>query len=250
MIGVIDMDNITLEKAIVFSTNIESLHNVSVKDSIDYKLLEDGCSVIGVIKLSGSAFTLKGLEPFEEHIDVDIFAPFDQVIDKSKFSLTIEDYSYQILKNAVVFKIKLKISGFLKMTEEVQEPDYETEKFNLTNEIDEIMDDSPLLYDNEILKEFEDPTIDASNLSDLDEDIKNELNNENQEIVEEEDAQKEVAVILKEPILAPISFAAPLMESREEEKNINSNWAHDLFKDNDSYVTFYTIHRSEDDEVK
>lgn len=33
------MDEIILEKAISFSTNIESLQNVSVKDSIDYKLI-------------------------------------------------------------------------------------------------------------------------------------------------------------------------------------------------------------------
>ena len=67
------MDEIILEKAISFSTNIESLQNLSIKDSIDYKLLDDGCSVIGVIKLSGMAKTLKGLEPFDENIDIDIF---------------------------------------------------------------------------------------------------------------------------------------------------------------------------------
>ena len=44
MLGVIVMDKIILEKAIHFSTNVEQLYDVSVKDSIDYKLLDDGCS--------------------------------------------------------------------------------------------------------------------------------------------------------------------------------------------------------------
>ena len=109
------MDKIILEKAIHFSCNVDKLYDVSLKDSIDYKLLDDGCSVVGVIKLSGIASTLKGNEKFDENIDVDIYAPFSQVIDQAKFSLKVDSYETQILRDVVVFKISLKVNGFRKL---------------------------------------------------------------------------------------------------------------------------------------
>ena len=244
-IEVFNMDEIILEKAISFSTNIESLQNLSIKDSIDYKLLDDGCSVIGVIKLSGMAKTLKGLEPFDENIDIDIFAPFDQVIDKSKFSLKVQNYSYQIMRNTAVFKINLQVTGFRKIKEEHHS--YEGEAFNLTNEIDDILEETPISYDDELLEEFKEMATQDENKK-IDEELKNDMNSEN-EIQDLEQMQDDIKKdeSTKDEDSIPVSITKPIQNQPIKENRITS-WASDLFKEKESYVTFVKIHRKDQDD--
>lgn len=214
------MDKIILEKAIHFSCNVDKLYDVSLKDSIDYKLLDDGCSVVGVIKLSGIASTSKGNEKFDENIDVDIYAPFSQVIDQAKFSLKVDSYETQILRDVVVFKISLKVNGFRKLEELDNTSETNLNNpYNLTNEIDEIIDDPAPLYDNDLLQEFNNL---ETNLPSVNEEIKQDLNSENK-------IEKIVEV------------------TSNETRNETKPWATDLFKQKDSYVTFYKIHRKETD---
>ncbi len=240
------MDEIILEKAISFSTNIESLQNLSIKDSIDYKLLDDGCSVIGVIKLSGMAKTLKGLEPFDENIDIDIFAPFDQVIDKSKFSLKVQNYSYQIMRNTAVFKINLQVTGFRKIKEEHHS--YEGEAFNLTNEIDDMLEEeTPISYDDELLEEFKEIATQDENKK-IDEELKNDMNSENeiQDLEQmQDDIKKDESTEDEDSI--PVSITKPIQNQPIKENRITS-WASDLFKEKESYVTFVKIHRKDQDD--
>lgn len=244
-IEVFNMDEIILEKAISFSTNIESLQNLSIKDSIDYKLLDDGCSVIGVIKLSGMAKTLKGLEPFDENIDIDIFAPFDQVIDKSKFSLKVQNYSYQIMRNTAVFKINLQVTGFRKIKEEHHS--YEGEAFNLTNEIDDMLEETPISYDDELLEEFKEMATQDENKK-IDEELKNDMNSEN-EIQDLEQMQDDIKKdeSTKDEDSIPVSITKPIQNQPIKENRITS-WASDLFKEKESYVTFVKIHRKDQDD--
>lgn len=245
-IEVFNMDEIILEKAISFSTNIESLQNLSIKDSIDYKLLDDGCSVIGVIKLSGMAKTLKGLEPFDENIDIDIFAPFDQVIDKSKFSLKVQNYSYQIMRNTAVFKINLQVTGFRKIKEEHHS--YEGEAFNLTNEIDDMLEEeTPISYDDELLEEFKEMATQDENKK-IDEELKNDMNSEN-EIQDLEQMQDDIKKdeSTKDENSIPVSITKPIQNQPIKENRIPS-WASDLFKEKESYVTFVKIHRKDQDD--
>lgn len=244
-IEVFNMDEIILEKAISFSTNIESLQNLSIKDSIDYKLLDDGCSVIGVIKLSGMAKTLKGLEPFDENIDIDIFAPFDQVIDKSKFSLKVQNYSYQIMRNTAVFKINLQVTGFRKIKEEHHS--YEGEAFNLTNEIDDMLEETPISYDDELLEEFKEMATQDENKK-IDEELKNDMNSENeiQDLEQmQDDIKKDESTEDEDSI--PVSITKPIQNQPIKENRITS-WASDLFKEKESYVTFVKIHRKDQDD--
>lgn len=247
MLGVIVMDKIILEKAIHFSTNIEQLYDVSVKDSIDYKLLDDGCSVVGVVKLSGIASSLKGMEPFDENIDVDIFAPFDQVIDQNKFSLSVEQYDFQILRNIVVFKICLKVTGFRKINEP-NEPEIQGDEnniYNLTNEIDEVINDTMPLYDDTLIDEFNDTKItnQQNDLSSIDNEIKDDFNSENHVV-------EPVPISLHNEHDASLVIDKIIEESRTEPSPSTStyHWANDLFKQKDSYVTFYKIHRKENDD--
>ena len=245
-IEVFNMDEIILEKAISFSTNIESLQNLSIKDSIDYKLLDDGCSVIGVIRLSGMAKTLKGLEPFDENIDIDIFAPFDQVIDKSKFSLKVQNYSYQIMRNTAVFKINLQVTGFRKIKEEHHS--YEGEAFNLTNEIDDMLEEeTPISYDDELLEEFKEIATQDENKK-IDEELKNDMNSEN-EIQDLEQMQDDIKKdeSTKDEDSIPVSITKPIQNQPIKENRITS-WASDLFKEKESYVTFVKIHRKDQDD--
>lgn len=245
-IEVFNMDEIILEKAISFSTNIESLQNLSIKDSIDYKLLDDGCSVIGVIRLSGMAKTLKGLEPFDENIDIDIFAPFDQVIDKSKFSLKVQNYSYQIMRNTAVFKINLQVTGFRKIKEEHHS--YEGEAFNLTNEIDDMLEEeTPISYDDELLEEFKEMATQDENKK-IDEELKNDMNSENeiQDLEQmQDDIKKDESTEDEDSI--PVSITKPIQNQPIKENRITS-WASDLFKEKESYVTFVKIHRKDQDD--
>ena len=206
------MDEIILEKAISFSTNIESLQNLSIKDSIDYKLLDDGCSVIGVIKLSGMAKTLKGLEPFDENIDIEI---------------------------------NLQVTGFRKIKEEHHS--YEGEAFNLTNEIDDMLEETPISYDDELLEEFKEMATQDENKK-IDEELKNDMNSEN-EIQDLEQMQDDIKKdeSTKDEDSIPVSITKPIQNQPIKENRITS-WASDLFKEKESYVTFVKIHRKDQDD--
>lgn len=247
------MEGLTLEKAISFSTNIESLQNLSIKDSIDYKLLDDGCSVIGVVKVCGAATTLKGIEPFEENIDVDIFAPFDQVIDKSKFSLKVNDYNYQILRNTAVFKIDLEITGFRKIQEEKHT--FETDSFNMTNEIDEILDDDPISYDDDLLQEFQKNILEMDDSQTADDDIKNDINGINKiedstSLQSDENSTSEKETMIVIPNVKPNFLILNQKKEKESREEKVFSWATDLFKEKDQYVTFVKIHRQDVDDSK
>ena len=208
------MDSITLEKSIAFSTIIEEIKNINVNDSIDYKLLEDGCSVVGLIKINGCAFTLKGMEEFDENINIDIFAPFEHVIDKTKFSLKVDDYTYKIIRNIVVFKIKLKVNGFREINNNPVVQQADTDTYNLTNEIDELNEDVEInAYDEELLNEFKN--------------------------YEEE----------PEIILETNEIKEPIENNKEKQRNQKPiTWASELFTKKEKYVTFYKIHNPESDD--
>ena len=189
------MENITLEKVITFSTCIEKLENINFEDSLDYKLNDDGISAYGIIKLHGKIKTIKGYEDFNDTIDVDIFAPFEQIIEKDKFTLKIE-----------------KI-------------DHEIENLEEDNNYEKLLED----YQNIEEKEEAEETI-----------IDNEKN------IEEDDLVK---IITEEThdICTPIDNNR-IKEEKVIEENIDENWANNLFTLNNSYVSFYRIHRKIDDE--
>ena len=191
------------------------------------------------------AKTLKGLEPFDENIDIDIFAPFDQVIDKSKFSLKVQNYSYQIMRNTAVFKINLQVTGFRKIKEEHHS--YEGEAFNLTNEIDDILEETPISYDDELLEEFKEMATQDENKK-IDEELKNDMNSEN-EIQDLEQMQDDIKKdeSTKDEDSIPVSITKPIQNQPIKENRITS-WASDLFKEKESYVTFVKIHRKDQDD--
>lgn len=228
------MENIILEKVLSFSTCIEKLEEIYFKDSLDYKLNDDGVSALGIIKINGKIKTMKGLENFEDTIDVDIYAPFEQIIEKEKFALRIEKMDHQIIRNNLILKITLSIDGFKRESENVEEATLQD--FNMTNEIENIDLETPL-YDNEILSEFQ------KEEENMPVHIKEEP--ENVEMAVQEETVKVVDEKANDICEEDIQ---PKRQEIGKEEQINSNWANDLFQLNNSYVLFYRIHRHEDGE--
>lgn len=230
------MENIILEKVITFSTCIEKLEEINFKDSLDYKLNEDGVSALGIIKINGKIKTLKGYEEFDDSIDVDIYAPFEQIIEKDKFTLKVENVKHQIIRNNLILKITLTIEGFKR----VDSYDDSLDDINLTNEIDDINLDNNPLYDDKLIDE-----LNKNTKNDLEEKIKNndsleiktieieckndynENNDKNEKTINNNQTRDEIVI---------------------KEESIGKNWANDLFSLNNSYVLFYRIHRNVDDE--
>ena len=225
------MENITLEKVITFSTCIEKLENINFEDSLDYKLNDDGISAYGIIKLHGKIKTIKGYEDFNDTIDVDIFAPFEQIIEKDKFTLKIEKIDHQIIRNNLILKITLSINGF-KRIEEVENKT--SDDINMTNEIENLEEDN----------NYEKLLEDYQNIEEKEEAEETIIDNEKN--IEEDDLVK---IITEEThdICTPIDNNR-IKEKNVIEENIDENWANNLFTLNNSYVSFYRIHRKIDDE--
>ena len=105
------MQKIYLEKNIDLDHTLNELLSISVDDSINYKLEDEGIRAIGHIEILGEY--MQGLEKnkFNETMELDILAPFEKVLDRRDFNIKIEDFDYSIKNKNLNVVIEAIIYG-------------------------------------------------------------------------------------------------------------------------------------------
>ena len=105
------MQRIVLKKEIKTKYPIEGISLVNLEDEIDYKSSKDGIYASGVIKLSGEYY--KGIRNtrFNDEIDVDIFASFDDLVSRNELRINIIDFDYTINDDVIMFSVIIDILG-------------------------------------------------------------------------------------------------------------------------------------------
>ena len=121
------MQRIVLKKEIKAKYPIEGISLVNLEDEIDYKRNNEGIYATGVIKLSGEYY--KGIRNtrFNEEIDVDIFAPFDDLVSRNELRINIVDFEYNINEDIIMFSVIIDILGLKEVKKTFHSTDFQEE---------------------------------------------------------------------------------------------------------------------------
>ena len=200
------METITIEKVIKFDNIIDSIESVQVNNDLRYELLDDNTHAKGTINLTGSVNTILGQKDFFEDVDVDVYAPFDKIIDGSNFKMSVKDYSYMVNQQNLIVYLVIDLDGII----DRQDIDVNNNDNNMTNE--------------NIVTENNENVVESINTL-------NEINDNNETTIKEEvevrNVKEECNVTIKE---------------NTDNESINPSWATDLFKLSDNYTVFMKFH--------
>ena len=203
------METITIEKVIKFDNTIDSIDTVQVNNELRYELLDDDTHVKGTINLSGSVNTILGQKDFYEDVDVDIYAPFEKIIDRDKFKMVVKDYSFMINQQNLIVYLVIDMDGI------VSAEDNKT----LTQSENTLEDITDIQTDPEEVKISGEIIEDINKL--------NEINDNTLYNIREDERDNNCHISIKE---------------NDNKEIIDNNWATDLFKLTDNYSVFMKIH--------
>ena len=221
------METITIEKIIKFDNVIDSIDAVQVNNDLRYQLLDDNTHAQGVINLKGSVNTVLGQKDFSEDVDIDIYAPFEKIIDKDHFKIHVQDYSYMINQQNLIIYLVLSLEGIMNKPEETLPEENSAKLDQVENEniadsmnnLNEIKaEDGNTREEQVILQESETLTSSSDTVT----------NESVEEVPLENEIKKE-------------SCNVTIKENNQNE-TMNQTWATDLFKLSDNYTVFMKIH--------
>lgn len=142
------MENITIEKSFKFDYQIENIESINVNNDLRCEVNEDNSHALGVINVSGIIKTPLGKIDFNEDVEVDVYAPFDKVIDSDNFKIVLKDYSYVVNNKSLTVYIVLDMEGFKETNnQDAIEANYD-EIINSMNNINDIKDEDESLVRN------------------------------------------------------------------------------------------------------
>ncbi|MBQ9730942.1 MAG: hypothetical protein IJV94_02290 [Bacilli bacterium] len=152
------MQRIVLKKEIKTKYPIEGISLVNLEDEIDYKSSNDGMYATGVIKISGEYYKGVRNTRFVDEIDVDIFAPFDDLLSRSELRVSITDFDYKINEDIISFSVMVDIEGLKEVNKSFPSTDIEEEKEEILEEtevvnIDRAGNDNSDLVSEELVEE-------------------------------------------------------------------------------------------------
>lgn len=143
------MQRIVYEKEIDLLNELKEMVSLTVDESIDYKMENDGVRAIGSLIIKGK-YLSDEKKRFLENIDLDILATRDKLIDKHEFNLKVEDFNYDIIDGNLNIKVDVGVYGVV---------DGEDRYIKVDDPVDEIetlvreIDDNKEIVDIEELKE-------------------------------------------------------------------------------------------------
>lgn len=106
------MQKIYLEKAIDLQHNLKELIALSVDESINYKIENEGIRAVGNLIIKGEYRNIDK-EIFEEALELDILATFDKILDQRDFSIKVEDFDYAIRDGNINVTIEAGVHGVI-----------------------------------------------------------------------------------------------------------------------------------------
>lgn len=130
------MQRIVLKKKIKTKYPIEGISLVNLEDEIEYKSSNDGMYATGVIKISGEYYKGVRNTRFIDEIDVDIFAPFEDLLSRSELRVSIIDFDYKIQDDLISFAVMVDIEGLKEVKKSFPTTDIEEEKEEIIETLD------------------------------------------------------------------------------------------------------------------
>ena len=135
------MQKIYYEKEIDLSHRLKEMTSMTVDESIDYKIEDQGVRAVGSLIIKGEYISDEN-RIFVENIDLDVFAEEKKITDQRDFHLKVEDFHYEIIDGNLKVTIEVGVYGVIAGKDRY---------VSLTNEdpIDEIEKLSRTLQDQE-----------------------------------------------------------------------------------------------------
>ena len=138
------MNRIVLKKEIKAKYPVEGVSLVNLEDEIEYKSSSDGMYATGSIKISGEYYKGVRNSKFLDEIDVDIFAPFDDLSSRNELHINIIDFDYKINEDMLLFEVILDVDGLKEINKSFPSEVYEEKEEvlpldNIENEDEEVM---------------------------------------------------------------------------------------------------------------
>lgn len=105
------MQKIYFKKMVDLNHQLKELISVSVDESINYKMENQGMRAYGSIMINGDYKDEKTKKDFHETIDLDILAQFSKIEDKNEFNVKVEDFDYRLHDGNLSLVIQASIYG-------------------------------------------------------------------------------------------------------------------------------------------
>lgn len=144
------MNRIVLKKEIKAKYPVEGISLVNLEDEIEYKSSSDGMYATGSIKISGEYYKGVRNSKFLDEIDVDIFAPFDDLSSRNELHINIIDFDYKINEDMLLFEVILDVDGLKEMNKSFPSEVYEENEEVLPIENIEKVDEAIVVENKEI----------------------------------------------------------------------------------------------------
>lgn len=141
------MQKLYFKKVVDLNHNLKELISISVDESINYKMENQGMRAYGRIMINGDYKDESSQNEFHEMIDLDILAQFSKIEDKNEFNVKVEDFDYYLNDGNLSLVIQACIYGVKDDEDRV----IETERVPDVIENDVSEDIEKLLREEEIL---------------------------------------------------------------------------------------------------
>ena len=104
------MQKIFYEKEIDLLHQLKELVSLTVDESIDYKIEDHGVRAVGSLAIKGE-YISQEKRHFLEHVELDVYADDQKIIDRQDFHLKVEDFHYDIIDGNLKIKIEVGVYG-------------------------------------------------------------------------------------------------------------------------------------------
>lgn len=118
------MQKIYFKKQVDLNHQLKELISISVDESINYKMENQGMRAYGSIMINGDYKDENDKKDFHESIDLDILAQFAKIEDKNEFNVKVEDFDYYINDGNLSLVIQASIYGVKDDEDRVIETDH------------------------------------------------------------------------------------------------------------------------------
>ena len=147
------MQKIYFKKVVDLNHQLKELISISVDESINYKMENQGMRAYGSIMINGDYKDENMKKEFRENIDLDILAQFSKIEDKNEFNVKVEDFDYYLNDGNLSLVIQASIYGVkddedrvietdrLIENEEVHDEDISDDIESLIREQDEVVEE-------------------------------------------------------------------------------------------------------------
>ena len=106
------MQKIYYEKEIDLSHRLKEMTSMTVDESIDYKIEDQGVRAVGSLIIKGEYISDEN-RIFVENIDLDVFAEEKKITDQRDFHLKVEDFHYEIIDGNLKVTIEVGVYGVI-----------------------------------------------------------------------------------------------------------------------------------------